>query len=227
MTVAKDVPAVDDADPASAFVFCIQNHDQVGNLPFGDRLHHEIHGGRYAALTPLLYFTDHPEELGRLVTEGRRAEFKGFGVFDDEHLRETISDPQAESTFLASKLKLEEREANAGVYHLYRELQAMRRDDAVLRHNDRSRTQAHALTARQVAVHRWAGDDHRVPVANFGAEATVDLGAIDGLREGAWSVLLSTADQRFDGTGVAVAVAGREVLVPARSAVVLALDGAA
>ncbi len=245
VTEQKGVPAVEEFDPAQAFVFCIQNHDQVGNRPFGDRLHHEVQAGRYAvasalllfspetpllfmgqefaASTPFLYFTDHPEELGKLVTEGRRAEFKGFGVFDDEHLRETIPDPQAESTFLASKLKLEERESNVGIHRLHRELLAMRRSDAVLSHNDRSRTRAQALTAQQVAVHRWTDDGHRLLLANFGAEATVDLGALEGVPEGAWSVVLSTADRRFDGTGEDVRASGREVVVPARAAVVLAL----
>ncbi len=135
------VTPVDVDDPAAAFVFCIQNHDQVGNRPFGDRLHHVANMDRYAvasalmlfapetpmlfmgqefaASTPFLYFTDHPEELGKLVTEGRRKEFSGFGIFHDENLRESIPDPQAESTFLSSKLRLEERQRHEGIYALY------------------------------------------------------------------------------------------------------------
>src|SRR5690606_27836696 len=140
----------DTVDPASVFVFCIQNHDQVGNRPFGDRVHHEINLDRYrvasalllfapetplifmgqefAASTPFLYFTDHPEELGKLVTEGRRKEFAGFKAFDDPAMRETIPDPQAESTFQASKLDPDDRQRNAGVLELYRTLLSMRRD---------------------------------------------------------------------------------------------------
>ena len=38
-------------------------------------------GQEWAASTPFLYFTDHNEELGRLVTEGRRKEFAGFAAF--------------------------------------------------------------------------------------------------------------------------------------------------
>ena len=80
-------------EPATGFVVCIQNHDQVGNRPFGERVHHDIHwtgtrwprsppvpagaasafmGQEFAASTPFLFFTDHNEELGRLVTKGRR-----------------------------------------------------------------------------------------------------------------------------------------------------------
>ena len=84
----------------SQYVICLQNHDQVGNRALGERLHHQIDpaayraatalllcapetpllfmGQEWAASTPFLYFTDHPEALGRLVTEGRRQEFSGF-----------------------------------------------------------------------------------------------------------------------------------------------------
>src|SRR5690606_7489008 len=80
------------------FVVCIQNHDQIGNRADGARLSHAIGapeyravsallllapqtpllfmGQEWAASTPFLYFTDHNEELGRLVTQGRREEFK-------------------------------------------------------------------------------------------------------------------------------------------------------
>ena len=43
-------------EPGSAFVFCTQNHDQVGNRPFGERLNHQIDAGRCAAATALLLF---------------------------------------------------------------------------------------------------------------------------------------------------------------------------
>jgi maltooligosyltrehalose trehalohydrolase len=69
--------------PPRRFVFCIQNHDQIGNRALGDRLHHQIElsayraatvlllcapatpllfmGQEWAATAPFLYFTDHPE----------------------------------------------------------------------------------------------------------------------------------------------------------------------
>jgi len=225
VTAGKGVTPVDARDPASAFVFCIQNHDQVGNRPFGDRLHHEINAGRYAvasalllfapetpllfmgqefmASTPFLYFTDHPEELGKLVTNGRRQEFAGFGAFDDPHLRETIPDPQAEATFTASRLKLAERQAHAGIYRLYADLLGLRATDPVLSRNDRATTRAMAITSQLVAVHRWHGDEHRLLLANFGNEIMVDPGSIADMPSG-WagmSVLLSTAWTRYGGEG--------------------------
>lgn len=106
-------------------VFC-QNHDQVGNRALGDRLGHQVDAGQqriaaaltllgpfvpmlfqgeeWGAGTPFQYFTDHSEpELAEAVRQGRRREFAAFG-WDPER----IPDPQAESTFVASKLDWEE-----------------------------------------------------------------------------------------------------------------------
>jgi maltooligosyltrehalose trehalohydrolase len=107
-------------------VFCIQNHDQIGNRAFGERLSTQISyaawcaasallllspevpllfmGQEWAAPEPFLFFTDHHEELGRLVTEGRRKEFSHFSAFADIGNHATIPDPQKIETFLQSKL---------------------------------------------------------------------------------------------------------------------------
>ena len=243
-TTRTDVPPVTSEDPASAFVFCIQNHDQVGNRPFGDRLHHEIAADRYAvasaillfvpqtpllfmgqefaASTPFLYFTDHPEELGKLVTEGRRSEFQGFGAFQHETLRETIPDPQAEATFLGSRLRLEERHRHAGIHRLYRDLLHRRLVDPVQRHNDRTRTRAVALGADLLAVHRWWQGEHRLLLANLGAARTIDLADIPDLPGLDWQVSLATSDPEFDGSGDPVTLDRHTVSVPARTALILA-----
>jgi maltooligosyltrehalose trehalohydrolase len=239
-------------EPASAFVLCIQNHDQVGNRPFGERLNQEIDAARYAvastlllfapeppllfmgqefaASTPFLFFTDHNPELGRLVTEGRRGEFSGFRAFADEDLRESIPDPQADSTFLSSKLKLRERRTNAGIYALYRALLELRRRDPVLSVTDRTTVDAAALGAQAIAVHRWRGNDHRVLVANFGAATSLPISETPVLRdlpEGRLNLVLSTANRRFGGSGERAWIRGRgssaRVEVPARTAAIFAV----
>ncbi len=137
--------------PAERFVFCIQNHDQVGNRALGERLHHQIDAAAYraalallllspetpllfmgqewAASSPFLYFTDHNQELGRLVTEGRRSEFKSFAAFSSPDARARIPDPQDEATFARSRLIWEERgrEPHAQVLQLHRALLDVRR----------------------------------------------------------------------------------------------------
>jgi maltooligosyltrehalose trehalohydrolase len=234
-------------EPARAFVFAIQNHDQIGNRAYGERLHHDIDAGRYAAAsallllapqTPLLFmgqefaasssfmfFTDHEPELGRLVTEGRREEFKGFRAFADPHLRETIPDPQAEETFVRSRLDLRERDANAGIYRLYGDLLALRRDDPVLAVQDRRAMAVEVLGAQTVVVHRWHGGEHRLLVANFGPSLGIDPAdpALGGMPRTGATLLLSTAARRYGGTGACTGLLGRgaarRLEVPARAAV--------
>ena len=109
-------------------VICIQNHDQIGNRPTGNRLTDDISdavyraasalllftpempllfmGQEWAATTPFLFFTDHNEELGEQVRAGRAEEFDHFADFDG-----TIPDPQAQDTFERSKLRWSERDA--------------------------------------------------------------------------------------------------------------------
>jgi maltooligosyltrehalose trehalohydrolase len=117
--------------PLAAFVSFLQTHDQVGNRAFGDRIsaladpvllraayaclllspHAPMlfMGEEYGASTPFQYFCDFGPELAAAVSEGRRGEFGGFAAFKDPAMLERIPDPNAESTFLASKMKWEER----------------------------------------------------------------------------------------------------------------------
>lgn len=112
--------------PPTAFVNFIQNHDQIGNRAFGDRLNQTASPDALKALLaclllapgiPLLYmgqewetekpfqfFCDFDGELARLVTEGRRKEFAKFPEFAKPENRARIPDPAALSTFEHSKL---------------------------------------------------------------------------------------------------------------------------
>jgi maltooligosyltrehalose trehalohydrolase len=136
-------------DPAGiapeAFVHCIQNHDQVGNRPLGDRLHHQVEpaawraasalllfgaatpllfmGQEWMAATPFQFFTDHEPGLGSRVSAGRKEEFAGFAGFRGE-----VADPQAETTRHRSVLEWSERDRDphAGALRLYRDLLAFR-----------------------------------------------------------------------------------------------------
>jgi len=126
-------------------VVCIQNHDQVGNRPMGDRLTETTDlasyraasalllfapelpllfmGQEWAATTPFQFFTDHNDELGPSVSAGRKDEFKDFPGFEGE-----VPDPQDPATFEASKLDWAEREhpSHAHILALYRALLALR-----------------------------------------------------------------------------------------------------
>jgi maltooligosyltrehalose trehalohydrolase len=215
--------------PARQFVYCVQNHDQVGNRAFGDRLNHDIPpdlyrlasavlllapytpllfmGQEFAASSPFQYFTDHSPDLGKLVTEGRRREFQSFASFVE------IPDPQAEQTFVASKLRWEEAE-DSPIRRLYRECLRLRREDKVLRLHDRFRMSATAVGEDVLSVSYDGGPDRRLLVANFGEPVTVPAA---GLSE----VLLDTSDVRFGGSGTTAQLKAGRLMVPARSAVLL------
>ena len=66
--------------------------------------HHRVSGHDPAATTPFLFFTDHHDELGRAVTEGRRTEFSDFEGFGG-----TVPDPQDPDTFERSRLDWDRR----------------------------------------------------------------------------------------------------------------------
>lgn len=144
--------------PGYRFLGYLQNHDQVGNRATGDRIaglssyaRQRIgaafvllgpyipmlfQGEEWAASAPFLYFTDHDDpDLGREVTEGRRAEFAYFGW-----RAEDVPDPQAEATFLASKLRWAESDGgeHAAMRRWYRDLLAIRAAHPALRSCDRS-----------------------------------------------------------------------------------------
>ncbi|HYD95891.1 MAG TPA: malto-oligosyltrehalose trehalohydrolase [Noviherbaspirillum sp.] len=108
--------------PPTAFVLFLQNHDQIGNRAFGERLATLAQpdalraaialqllspqipllfmGEEFGAREPFLYFTSHlTQELADAVRQGRRQEFARFSAFSDPARREQIPDPNAEQTF--------------------------------------------------------------------------------------------------------------------------------
>ncbi len=111
---------------AHHFINFLQNHDQIGNRAFGDRIHETIGlqrtkaalgliltapyvpmlfmGEEYAASTPFLYFADHEDpDMAKLVAEGRKREFADFGFDGDE-----IPNPEDPEVFVRSKLNWNE-----------------------------------------------------------------------------------------------------------------------
>ena len=146
----RGTPA-DDLAP-QGFVFCISNHDQVGNRIQGARLHESIGAAAYRALslflclvpyTPMLfmgqewgarapfhYFTNMPEELGLKIKEGRKREFRDRKVVADPAELETMPNPQDEKTFLDSKIDWSElqMEKHHRLLELYRAGLGLRRE---------------------------------------------------------------------------------------------------
>jgi 1,4-alpha-glucan branching enzyme len=83
-------------------------------------------GEEFAARQPFLFFVDFAGELADKVRDGRREEFARFPEFSDPEKRETIPDPVAEETFLASKLRW--NEADAATQAWFTRVLAVRRE---------------------------------------------------------------------------------------------------
>ena len=201
----------DGVDRAS-LVYCLDNHDQVGNRAAGDRLSRSVSletycavsllllllpsvplifmGQEWYATTPFAYFTDHDVELGRKITEGRRKEFAAFVSHGDPSL---VPDPQARETFERSRLDWNEvsRAPHARVHALHRTALLLRRSDPYLGEAARS-----ALTARTAGdvliVERRIDGDVRIIVTNLGS-TDVGLGEL-GIAEDVLPMIWSTEE---------------------------------
>jgi maltooligosyltrehalose trehalohydrolase len=112
--------------PPTAFVSFLQNHDQVGNRAFGERISQIADrrsvraaaaillltpsppllfmGEEFGAETPFLFFCDFEKDLAAAVTTGRRNEFAHFARFSNPVEREQIPDPSDARTFESSRL---------------------------------------------------------------------------------------------------------------------------
>ena len=132
--------------PPPAFVAFIQNHDQVGNRAFGERLGAIARteavravaavylllpqvpmlfmGEEWGARQPFPFFCDFAGELADAVREGRRKEFAKFPEFQDTAMQARIPDPQAETTFASAKLNWAdvERPLHADALDWYRRI---------------------------------------------------------------------------------------------------------
>ena len=173
--------------PPSAFVLFLQNHDQIGNRAFGERLPAlsppsalraatallllspmiplMFMGDEWAASEPFLFFTSHHGELADAVREGRRSEFADFAAFADEKRRETIPDPNDLKTFEASRPSLDALalETDVGQDHrswleLYRELLALRHREIIPRLNGAEALGADVLGDGAVTAQWRMGD---------------------------------------------------------------------
>ncbi|MDB5738894.1 MAG: malto-oligosyltrehalose trehalohydrolase [Sphingomonas bacterium] len=171
--------------PPTAFVSFLQNHDQIGNRAFGERLTLLTSRAKLRAATlllllgpqvplifmgdamgsetPFLFFTDFHDELADAVREGRRKEFAKFAAFSDPQARERIPDPNAEATFRASRPAPGPDAAEWRA--LYRGLLAIRHAE-ICPHLEG----AHAIGAEAIGnaavVARWRlGDDRVLTIA--------------------------------------------------------------
>ncbi len=195
---ARGAPSAD--LPPGAFVAFVQNHDQVGNRAFGERLGSIASpeamralaatylllpqapmifmGEEWGAKQPFPFFCDFEGELAEAVRKGRREEFARFPEFQDPEMRDRIPDPLADSTFESAKLDWSAMDES--LLALYRGLLMARRQHLVPL-LPRITRGGSATTRGDGAVElRWqAGDQTFVLAVNL-SDQSVDFPATSG-----------------------------------------------
>ena len=187
--------------PPTAFVLFVQNHDQIGNRAFGERLTTLAEpqaleaaialqllapqiplifmGEEVASEAPFLFFTDHNEELAKAVRDGRRKEFSSFSSFSDSKLLAKLPDPNLVETFERSKPFAHPQRA-ADRRRLYTELLALRRTEIVPRLANTRALDASALEPAAVMVQWRMGDGSQLTIATNLGTSGVQLPAPSG-----------------------------------------------
>ncbi len=218
--------------PPLAFVNFLQNHDQIGNRAFGDRLTTLAAPGRvrmmqallllapqvpllfmgeeWGAEEPFLFFCDFHDELAAAVRDGRRREFAHFPEFADPAARARIPDPNAEETFAASRLDWSKLEVAAhgewldGVATLLR----LRQEQILPRLGGAAVAGLGATSWSETALSAgWRlGDGARLSlVANFGSEPAAGFTLPEGelIFESAPGLIDGLEDGRLPGWSLA------------------------
>ncbi|MGH7255930.1 MAG: DUF3459 domain-containing protein, partial [Nitrospirales bacterium] len=208
--------------PAKQFLVFSQNHDQIGNRAFGDRLSTLIvpealkptaaavllapnvpllfMGEEYGETNPFHYFTDHGDpDLAEAVRKGRRAEFAHFGWTEE------IPDPQDPATFERSRVEPgpQSDPKRAALLRWYRTLIQLRTRHPELGASSSNREHRVVTFENEqvLLLHRWTGEG-RAALIVLGFSQTA--GTIT-LREpeGTWRRVLDADASEFGGSGQA------------------------
>jgi maltooligosyltrehalose trehalohydrolase len=212
----------------STFVNYLDNHDQICNSGFGERVHSTSHPGSYRALTallllapstpmlfmgqefgassPFVFFADHKPELAKLVYQGRLEFVSQFPSLATPESQARIPDPADIRTFETCKLKLHERESHREIYQLHRDLLRLRREDPVF-HGQGTNGFDGAVLGEQVLLLRFFGSEDsgdRLLLINLGVDRTLDVAPEPLLappKEFAWHLLWSSERPAYGGRG--------------------------
>jgi malto-oligosyltrehalose trehalohydrolase len=165
--------------PPTAFVNFLQNHDQIGNRAFGDRLENEVEpdaiaaalaitllapaipmlfmGEEWGSKAPFPFFCDFKAGLADAVREGRRSEYAwAYATYGDE-----APDPLSETTFLSAKLDWGSCRGSPRLA-LVRELLAVRRREIIPRLAGAQFGEAHASDDGLLSADWRLGDGARL-----------------------------------------------------------------
>lgn len=207
-----------DGIPAKRFVIFNQNHDQVGNRKFGERLIELTDfetakmaagamlispyipmlfmGEEYAERNPFLYFVSHEDEgLNKLVRKGRQQEFRSF--YED---KKKAPDPAAETTFEHSMLswRIGTTNEKQAMFAYYKRLIELRKKHPATRKASRD-TMRVSEAGETIVVERWHEEDFLIAFINP-TKGSVAVNIPAGVK-GEFSKLLDSSDEKWHGPG--------------------------
>lgn len=204
--------------PFTQFVVCIQNHDQIGNQPRGERLSKLVSfealklaagavllspyipllfmGEEYGEEAPFTYFVSHGDpDLIKAIRQGRKEEFKAF------HLAGEPPDPESGETFAACKLNWEKRKEgkHQAIWSLYRHLIELRRTIPALVKRDRQNLEVGFQEEEKIVWwFRWSESNRILCLMNFNQS---DVVFQPQLIISGWKKILDSADEQWQGAG--------------------------
>jgi maltooligosyltrehalose trehalohydrolase len=245
----RGTPALD-LDPVH-FVTFLENHDQVANTARGLRLHQLTSPGRLRALTalwllapqtpmlfmgqefassrPFLFFADHHPDLAKLVRQGRCDFLKQFPSVADPAMVEKLDAPDDPLTFQCCKLDWNERQVNATILDLHRDLLELRRRDSVFASQRRGLVDG-AVLANEAFALRFFGakGDDRLLLVNLGRDLHYSPAPEPLLAtpdEKAWHMLWSSEAPRYGGGGTPRPQTDDGWRLPGHAALVMSATG--
>jgi maltooligosyltrehalose trehalohydrolase len=236
--------------PPEAFVAFIENHDQVSNSAFGERVRFQTSPGRYRALTallllgpwtpllfqgqefgssrPFLFFTDVGDQaMKEGIRKGRFKFLAQFPSLSNEETQKILPAPDDPEIFARCKLDFSERQTNRQFYDLHFDLIKLRRDNSRFC-AQRAGVIDGAVLGPQSFVLRYRADDNGdcLLVVNLGIRQKLEpvpeplLAPPLGFE---WETLWTSESPRYGGPGAVPVATQDEWVLSAEATVALRL----
>lgn len=240
--------------PRSRLVNFLENHDQVANIGFGERLCSLADPGTLRALTAVLllapglpmlfqgqehasiepwrFFADHGNALGAAVRDGRAefvAQFARLATPESQAQLAAIADPTVEATFRSCVIDPRHRRLDHPRVALHRDLLRLRRDDPAFTDPRPEAVDGAVLSDRGFALRYQQPDPlgDRLVLVNLGptlVAGSVPEPLVAPPAGTGWRLLWSSEDPRYGGHGTSPPVTRERLAIPAHAAIVLAPD---
>ncbi|NJK30124.1 MAG: malto-oligosyltrehalose trehalohydrolase [Acaryochloris sp. SU_5_25] len=206
------------AEPAHQFIVCGQNHDQVGNRLFGDRLTQLTSfeglklaagtvllspylpllfmGEEYGETSPFFYFISHADlDLIQAVRTSKAEEFKAAGFAGESY------DPAAVETFTKSKMhwQVQHEGGHAVLWRFYQRLIHLRQTQPALKKLDKTCLQVSSRADEKlILIHRTSAANQVFYLLSFNSQSiTCEIETPPGR----WQKILDSADLGWNGPG--------------------------